>query len=108
MTGERPDSSDMAEDNANNVRVISKKAKNVNYRSASHNVLIKHDDSYDALYHSAVVCHKKLRQLYDSVLDSLIADILHKLKQRYAEFTNSQDGKFASMCVLESGAMIFF
>lgn len=85
------------------IRLLSRKERNANFRTAAHNVLIKSDDQYDARYHATTLVHTKLWALYNTVLSALTSEALDKAELSFKQFCTATGAKRNRVFVTLSG-----
>ena len=89
------------------VRILSRKSKNVNFRTATHNALLASDDQYDARYHATVLSQSKVWSLYQTVMGSLMSEALENLRNSFIEFQSQKTNLSSRIFVLLSGRYIY-
>lgn len=88
------------------MKFLHRKEKNVNYRTATHNVLMKNNDQYDAQYYAVLLCQSKLQALYSTVMRSLIKETIEKIVNNIREVQLVDHVKASRTVVTLSGASI--
>jgi hypothetical protein len=83
------------------ITFLSRKEKNVHFRTAAHNFLVKHDDQYDIRFQATMYCREQLEGLYKDVMISLLKPVTKLLLD---SFHSEHDLKIVAIM---SGKTIF-
>jgi hypothetical protein len=62
------------------IRVLSRKEKNVNFRTATHNYLLREDDQYDGRFFGAVQAQGRVRALYSMTLKNFAEEPIRRVR----------------------------
>jgi hypothetical protein len=62
------------------IRVLSRKEKNVNFRTATHNYLLREDDQYDGRFFGAMQAQGRVRALYNMTLKKFAEEPIRRVR----------------------------
>ncbi len=63
------------------IRVLSRKEKNINFRTASHNFLLREDDQYDGRFFGALQTQSRVRALYSMTIKSYVEEPVRRARE---------------------------
>lgn len=80
------------------IRVLSRKEKNVNFRTATHNFLLREDDQYDGRYFGALQAQGRVRALYGMTIKNYAEEPIKRVRDAISRLSSEDIPSDASGC----------